>query len=160
MLLEDRSDTWSVDAMPSDEEDNAARGRGTANSNVDDLDERDLLGDGDTLTQDYGGLLFGKVRYITCSGGAMYGDAVNDEDLEAMLASGAFDDVPASAAQASSSLSAAVVPQAGPSKGRAVTRSTGTHVTRNHKQHEMSSKRKAINLFQELQKVCYCTSIQ
>ena len=63
MLLEDRSDTWSVDAMPSDEEDNAARPRGTTNSNVDDLDERDLLGEGDTLTQDYGSLLFG-VRYL------------------------------------------------------------------------------------------------
>jgi len=82
----------------------------------------------------------------------MYGDAVNDEDLEAMLASGLFDEVPSSAAQASSS--AAIVPQAGPSMRPAVTTGGGHHVNRHHHKHEMSSKRKAISLFQELQKVC------
>ena len=86
----------------------------------------------------------------------MYGDAVNDEDLEAMLASGLFDEVPNSAAQASSSSAPAIVPQVAPSKPRAVPSSGGHHVNRHHHKHEMSSKRKAINLFHELQKVRRC----
>jgi len=48
VLLEDRSDTWSVDAMPSDEEDsanNAAPARRAAIARADDLDEADVLGE-------------------------------------------------------------------------------------------------------------------